>query len=261
MIPDLVLLHGWGMNAAVWSGVTEHLAKDYRLHLLELPGHGSMPFMGEETLEGWARACLNAAPEQAFWLGWSLGGQVATQAALLAPERIAGLLLTASAPRFVQGLDWPNAMPTGTLGQFAKALGQDYLGTIHRFLALQVRGSEQGMEVLRRLKRDLAVRPEADPAALTTGLRLLRETDLRHRIPALHCPIAFIFGERDALVPIRVADDLATLVPWASINRIAGSAHAPFLSHPAAWLRMARHSIDLWGCTNAAAAEMRRSGP
>lgn len=244
MISDLVLLHGWGMNAAVWTDIADRLAQDYRLHLLELPGHGESPFRGEETLEDWARACLDKAPERACWIGWSLGGQVALQAALLAPDRVTGLLLTASVPRFVQGDDWPHAMPIGTLSQFAEALDRDYLGTIHRFLALQVRGSEQGMEVLRRLKGDLAARPQADPAALAAGLRLLRESDLRGRIASIPCPLAFLFGERDALLPIGVADDLAALIPQARIARLAGAAHAPFLSHPSPWSAFVRENLS-----------------
>ena len=35
--PDLVLLHGWGMNVAVWSSIKPRLAERYRLTLVELP--------------------------------------------------------------------------------------------------------------------------------------------------------------------------------------------------------------------------------
>ena len=36
--PDLVLLHGWGMNGAVWHGIAQPLAAHYRLHLVDLHG-------------------------------------------------------------------------------------------------------------------------------------------------------------------------------------------------------------------------------
>jgi pimeloyl-[acyl-carrier protein] methyl ester esterase len=35
------------------------------------------------TLEEMAQQVLNAAPQHAIWLGWSLGGLVASQIALL----------------------------------------------------------------------------------------------------------------------------------------------------------------------------------
>ena len=244
MSPDLVFLHGWGMNAAVWTPLLEALSGDYRLHPLELPGHGHAPYRGQRDLAEWAEAVLASAPVSAYWLGWSLGGEVALQAALLAPERVQALLLTATAPRFVQGEGWPHAMPRGTLSQFAKALGSDYEGTIGRFLALQVRGSERGREVLRSLKQELAARPAADPAALAQGLELLRGVDLRADLTRLQCPHAWCFGERDSLIPIALADDLAVLAPQARIYCIPGAAHAPFLSHGAQWLGWVRENLS-----------------
>ncbi|MBF0255257.1 MAG: pimeloyl-ACP methyl ester esterase BioH [Gammaproteobacteria bacterium] len=233
---NLVLIHGWGMNAAVWAPLQEALSAHFRLHLLELPGHGCQPYAGERGMAQWADCLLAAAPERAIWLGWSLGGQLALQAAAQAPQRVERLLLTAAVPYFIRAADWPSAMPAGTLGQFAEELGRDYAGTLSRFLALQVRGSEQGREVLRCFKTELARRPAADPAALAEGLQLLRSCDLRPALAGLECPLSLCFGERDSLIPIAVADDLAALYPAARISRIAGAGHAPFLSHPEVWL-------------------------
>lgn len=38
--PDLVLLHGWAMHSGIWSGVQDQLARQFRLHLVDLPGMG-----------------------------------------------------------------------------------------------------------------------------------------------------------------------------------------------------------------------------
>jgi len=242
--PDIVMIHGWGMNGAVWGSVADELAKTHRVHLLELLGHGNSPYSGESTLMEWAQACLDVAPEQATWIGWSLGGQVALHAASLSPQQVGKLILTASSPRFVQADDWPNAMPLGTLGQFADALEQDYQGTIGRFLALQVRGSDHGREVLRLLKDDLHARPEAMPQALATGLKLLRRNDLRHELELLQPPLLGLFGDKDALTPIKVAQDIAALQPTAKIERIDGAAHAPFLSHAEQWLTRVKSFLE-----------------
>ena len=234
--PDIVFLHGWGMNAAVWGDVATALEQRFRLHLIEMPGHGHSAYHGETGLSEWAQACLDAAPDRAIWMGWSLGGQVALQAALLEPQRIDKLVLTATAPRFVQSDDWPNAMPLGTLGQFAAALSEDYHGTINRFLALQVRGSEKGREVLRLLKQDLVARPEADSEALSIGLRLLRESDLRSSLRGGDVPSLWLFGDKDALVPAAMAGDVSRLSSNDRVEVIEGAGHAPFLSHSDEWL-------------------------
>ena len=91
---DLVLLHGWGMSSAVWGDLANELTANYRVTLLELPGHGSSPLApGAKSLQDWAHACLAVAPERASWLGWSLGGLVGMQVALLAPERVETLVM------------------------------------------------------------------------------------------------------------------------------------------------------------------------
>ena len=38
--PDLVLLHGWGMHGGVWGDFALRLAERYRVHVIDLPGHG-----------------------------------------------------------------------------------------------------------------------------------------------------------------------------------------------------------------------------
>ncbi|MFC1685319.1 alpha/beta fold hydrolase, partial [Pseudomonadota bacterium] len=124
--PNLVLLHGWGMNAAVWTGLIERLVPEHRVTTIELPGHGHSPFDSElDSLEKWAEACLAVAPERAAWIGWSLGSQISTQAALMAPERVSHLVAVAGSPRFLKADDWPHAVARGTMSGFAETLKED----------------------------------------------------------------------------------------------------------------------------------------
>ncbi|RLJ19982.1 pimeloyl-[acyl-carrier protein] methyl ester esterase [bacterium endosymbiont of Escarpia laminata] len=228
---SLVLLHGWGMNSAVWGGVAERLAENRRVILMDLPGHGDSPFAGERSLREWADACLAVAPERAVWIGWSLGAQVALQVALDQPERVQRLISLAGTPRFVQGQSWPHAMADKTLEQFATSLKQDHRKTLERFLALQVRGSDEARTTLRALKVRLMEKPEPQPTALETGLSLLKNVDLREDLAALQMPTLWLYGERDTLVPAAAADLLLAMLPQAEVHRISAAAHAPFLSH------------------------------
>ncbi|MBK5930650.1 alpha/beta fold hydrolase [Halochromatium salexigens] len=264
--PTLVLLHGWGMNNGVWDALPAALSERFHLHPIELPGHGHAPFQPHwRDLPDWADAVLAQAPEQAIWLGWSLGALVALQAALqtrspgrpLGPgqhtpaqhalarslatsqtpsqrppaSRIRALILVAATPRFVQAADWRAAMPAATFDGFHGTLRDDPDTTLERFLALQVRGSQDARETLRRLRAGLAERPQPHPEALLAGLDLLREDDLRARLADLEQPALWLFGERDTLVPAAVAERVALLMPQAQCRTIAGAAHAPLLSH------------------------------
>jgi pimeloyl-[acyl-carrier protein] methyl ester esterase len=228
----LVALHGWGMNAAVWEPLLAGLAEHFQVTVIELPGHGGSPAAPTADLGEWARLCLDVAPPRAHWIGWSLGGQVAIQAALTAPARFTGLSLLASTPSFVQRADWPDAMAGGVFGQFADALAADPGATLMRFLGLQVKGAENARETLRLLREEIDLRPPASVEGLRQGLELLAATDLRHALSDIQCPTHWLFGGRDTLVPVAVSEQLRRLLPAARVDVIDGAGHAPFLSHP-----------------------------
>lgn len=231
-LDSLVMLHGWGMNSAVWSGF-DPLPDRLAPLPLALPGHDGQPFDAARTsVWDWADDCLGRAPERAVWLGWSLGGLVALAAALRAPRRVAALVLITATPRFIQAADWRVAMPEETLAQFHDSLLAEPTATLDRFLALQVRGSEAARETLRKLRAELAARPAPNPAALAQGLDLLRDEDLRGRLPDIRCPTLWLFGSHDSLTPAAVAERIELLMPEAHTAIIPGAAHVPQLSHP-----------------------------
>jgi pimeloyl-[acyl-carrier protein] methyl ester esterase len=230
--PDLVLIHGWGLHGGVWDGFVQLLEPYFRVLRVDLPGHGSSGWSGETTLDDMTAAVLAATPANAAWLGWSLGGLVAMRAALLAPARVNALLLLASTPCFVRRPDWQCALLPALLDTFANELQQDYLRTLNRFLALQVRGSENSGEVLRKLRTQLLAKGEPAAAALQAGLDILRNTDLRGEIAGLASPVQIVAGERDTLVPAAAATAAADLMPDAGVAVVAGAGHAPFIARP-----------------------------
>jgi pimeloyl-[acyl-carrier protein] methyl ester esterase len=232
--PDLVLIHGWGLHGGVWESVVPLLEPHFRVLRVDLPGHGGSDWSNEKTLDEMAGSVLAVAPAAAAWLGWSLGGLVATRAALLAPARVRALLLLASTPCFMRRSDWQCAMQPELLDTFAADLQQDYLRTLNRFLALQVRGSDNGGTVLRMLRNQLLAKGVPSQDALQAGLDILRNTDLRGEVGKLACPVLLVTGERDTLVPVAAAGAVADLMPNAAVELIAGAGHAPFIAMPRA---------------------------
>lgn len=228
----LVLLHGWGLNAEVWNCINEELASHFTLHLVDLPGFGRSRGFGPMSLEEMAQQVLAAAPQNAIWLGWSLGGLVASQIALSRPERVSALVTVASSPCFSAQDAWPGIKPE-VLAGFQQQLSEDFQRTVERFLALQTMGTETARQDARALKQTVLSLPMPDVAVLNGGLEILKTVDLREPLSALTMPHLRIYGYLDGLVPRKVVPLLDSLWPESESQVIAKAAHAPFISHPA----------------------------
>jgi pimeloyl-[acyl-carrier protein] methyl ester esterase len=230
--PDLVLVHGWGLHGGIWDGLSARLENRYRVSSVDLPGHGRSDWQGQQTLDDWVTAVLEVVPDKAAWLGWSLGGLVATRAALQTPGRVTALVTMASTPCFVRRPGWQSAMLPELLETFSMELEQDYVRTLGRFLALQVRGSKQPGIVLGELRDSLLAHGEPNAEALAAGLAILRDTDLRDVLPTIKVPLLMIMGERDTLVPVNAGKETLALCTDAQLDIIDGAGHAPFLAAP-----------------------------
>lgn len=228
---NLVLLHGWGLNAGVWSCIEARLSPHFRLHLVDLPGYGRSQGYGPLSLGEMAREVAARAPERAWWLGWSLGGLVAAEVALAQPERVAGLITVASSPRFSADGDWPGIKPE-VLAGFGLQLGQDFHRTVERFLALQTLGTDSARQDARRLKQVVLAHPLPPVSVLTGGLDILRTADLRASLDVFDLPLLRLYGYLDGLVPRRAAALLDLRWPRSRGVVMPKAAHAPFISHP-----------------------------
>lgn len=233
---DLVLLHGWGLNAEVWQSIVPRLSAQFRLHLVDLPGYGRSQGFSALTLEEMAQQLLPLLPPRAVVLGWSLGGLVATQLALTVPERLRALITVASSPCFTANDEWPGIKPE-TLQSFQQQLSQNFQRTVERFLALQTLGSESARADARQLKEIVLSQPMPAVEVLEGGLEILHYVDLRSALPAINLPFLRLYGSLDGLVPRRIAQQLDDALPASPSIVMEKASHAPFISHPDAFVQ------------------------
>jgi pimeloyl-[acyl-carrier protein] methyl ester esterase len=73
--------------------------------------------------------------------------------------------------------------------------------------------------------------PAARSEALSSGLAILRDTDLRDELPLLTQPTLVLHGALDTLTPPGAGAWLAQALPAAQHIAFARAAHAPHLSH------------------------------
>ena len=230
--PDLVLVHGWGLHGGIWGDLPARLAQHFRVTTLDLPGHGRSRTAGESlSLAAFTDRVAELCPAPAIWLGWSLGGLIALNAALRHPHKVARLVLVGTTPRFVQAPDWPHAMSKEVFADFARGLTQDYRATLLRFLSLQVGGNESTRTLLKRLRAEMFAHGEPQAEALAAGLAILEQTDLRARLAEIRVPALVVHGSHDRLAPPAAGEYLAAQLPQARWLQLEGAGHAPFLSH------------------------------
>jgi pimeloyl-ACP methyl ester carboxylesterase len=95
--PTLVFVHGWSCDARYWRAQVPYFAKDHRVIVLDLAGHGhsglsrtdyTMRAFGEDV-----KAVVDATDSRSVILiGHSMGGAVIAEAARLMPDRVIGLI-------------------------------------------------------------------------------------------------------------------------------------------------------------------------
>ncbi len=98
----VLLVHGFGADLNTWMFTQPALAAGRRVVALDLPGHGgSAKEVGGGNAESLTDAVEGAfgalGLEQVHLVGHSMGGAIASLAALRRPERVASLTLIASA--------------------------------------------------------------------------------------------------------------------------------------------------------------------
>lgn len=238
---NLFLIHGWAMSSLVFDNMAKQLALRFCVTCVDLPGHGLSELDNGFGLDEVLEALFEVAPDQAVWIGWSLGGMLALEAALKKPQGITSLVLLATSARFVVDNDWTTAMPVEVLQAFAQGLQEDCQQTLKRFFSLVARDADNASQLLRQFRSTLLTQ-QVSAKALLGGLYLLRDIDLRTRMSQLKQCVLLLAGARDKLVPLAAVEALTIMITNAELKVVDGAGHAPFLSHP----KPVVESIEQW---------------
>ncbi len=224
--PTVVLVHGLGSDVKHWMPVARDLARDHRVALVELPGHGvspmMLPFALEQATLALDRAIAEQSSEPVVLVGHSVGGLVAAAEALRSPERVRALVLveTALAPQ----------MTPAERDTLLAQLDRDWEGTLRAVYTSFGRDSLQGEQLWREASQVERERMRAwIPVALSTDLSASVEA-LPMRVFAVVAPHSWEPGE----TRVQVAKALGySRIPRLTMERIEDCGHFMMLDQPA----------------------------
>lgn len=231
----IFMIPGWGMPKESMLPLATSLSKRFYVVLVDLPGITSNSDSLQLTRLGMnydidvlTEQFLEIAPDSSWWIGWSLGGMIATYVAARRSSRVKGLITFASSPCFVKQDGWLSGMDESSFNDFAKLVHESPDLGLRRFITLQSKGASAS----RALQKQLVeyVNPEAfNGLALDCGLRLLKSLDVRREYSLLDCPNLHIYGKQDTLVPYDVLSELTQISDKQRIEVIDECSHQPFL--------------------------------
>ena len=257
--PDVVLIHAATSNLAVWVfiGLIDTLAADFRVTAYDLRGHGlsDVPPTGYTSADHAAdfralHEALGLGP--AYLVGHSFGAVVATHAAVLYPEKVAGLVLSDCyfpglahvEPNLHQSAVWQEVK--GVLGRCGVDLGEevDFTRLFHAAAALtpaqkeQVR-RESGPGSLRWLGQLPRLAPTTCGADMFAVAGLTAE-----RIGSVGQPVVALYDEHTPFAATRgyLEGHLSDL----TVDTVPGARHVAPLQSSADFVRLVqRHLLAL----------------
>ncbi|MDQ6966626.1 MAG: alpha/beta fold hydrolase [Mariprofundaceae bacterium] len=227
-MPTLVFVHGWGQSAQVWHAQVAFFAGRLGLRTVNLPGHGGA---ADVPFDAWGDALLDALPDgPVVLIGWSLGGMLGMHLALQHAERLVGLVLLSSTPRFRVAPDWAYGCEDEVFERFQEVLEFDAPRLLDRFFALMLQGDELSRRQYVEIARSAV--DKRHPVSLQgwrCGLQWLDTRDLRAELAQIKLPTLIIHGESDAVTPVGAARYMVQAIPGADLQVMQGG-HALHLS-------------------------------
>jgi pimeloyl-ACP methyl ester carboxylesterase len=243
--PDVLLLHGLGGTRASLFETAAALATSFRVHAPDLPGFGSSskPALGAYNARWFSSQMLGLMDQlgisEASLIGNSMGGRVAIEMALSAPERIRALGLLCPAVAWIRrGLHPIVRLLRPELGLLPHAfrrslVAAQFWSLFHDRDVLDPAVGELMVDEFRRIYHTAGARY----AFLASARNIYLESPFGRdgfypRLATLRPPALFIWGAHDALVPAAFARHVANWLPNAQQITIDHCGHLPQVEQP-----------------------------
>jgi non-heme chloroperoxidase len=234
--PTALLVHGGGCNRRVWDTVVPALLADGRsVVTLDLRACGwsdqdfdamGIPELGRDVVRVIEALGLGSVD----LVGWSLGGAVVVEAALLLGPQLRRLVVVGGAtPRFLYDDDYAIGMPAEGLALIRQGLADDRAAFYRGLVGLLF---HQDRPDLRAWCFDIFM---SSGVRHDESIASLADVDHRTALKAIDAPTLVCHGRHDQFVALAHGEALVAGLPDARLRVFEESGHAPFLEEPAAF--------------------------
>lgn len=226
--PRVAFANSLGSDMTIWDDVADELGADFELLLYDKRGHGLSevaPAPGGIADNATDLLALldHVGWESAAVCGLSVGGLIAMEIAVRAPERVERLVLMDTAASIGTPDAW-NARIAAVREQGVAAISDQIM---ERWFSPSFRNNRP--EAFSGWQRMLERTP-ADGYADTC--MALRDADLTEAIGAIVAPTLVVAGDEDLSTPPKLVAATARRIPAASFRVIAGAGHLPCIERP-----------------------------
>lgn len=236
--PAIVLVHGFSASTHAWDAWAKALSSDYRVVVLDLPGHGLTRTppgyaAGRDGFDAVVDGVTGKLGLTRFTLGGnSMGGGVAWAYALNHPDKVQRLVL-------VDAAGWPMSKAGGAsiFAILRNPLGRKLLRNIDArpLVAQGLRAAYLDPRLVTPALIDRYVDLARAPGhrdillGLQTGPRRLASASELSRI---HVPTLVMFGQDDRLIPALDGEKFHKAIPGATLILYPGVGHVPMEQIP-----------------------------
>ena len=231
--PEIVLLHEGICDSRMWDRQWETWARSRRLLRFDFRGYGRTPL--EPGPYASARDVITLLDRYGFecaaLVGVSLGGRVALEVALAAPERVRALVLVGTG---LPGHDWSDELKASWAEEEAALREGNLDDAVEVVLRMWVAGPRRELEDVDSDVRARVAEMQRRAFELETvepDEELLVE-DVAQRLAEVAVPTLVLIGEEDQPDIRTIAERLAREIPNARLETIADTAHVPSMERP-----------------------------
>jgi 3-oxoadipate enol-lactonase len=231
--PEIALFHEGICDSRMWDQQWETWSRSHRLLRFDFRGFGRTPL--EPGPYASARDVLALLDrygfESAALVGVSLGGRVALEVALAAPERVRALVLVGTG---LPGHDWSDELKASWEEEEAALREGNLEDAVEVVLRTWVAGPGRELEDIDpdvRARVAEMQRRAFELQAVEPDEELLVE-DVTQRLGGIAAPTLVLVGEEDQPDIRAIAERLAREIADARLETIADTAHVPSMERP-----------------------------